>query len=78
MASKEVKVANIIKIVLDNLNALPFNVSVLKENISPQNASQMVCEMASKDSDWSVSLPSPNWTDIRMTEVVTCLPRKQA
>jgi hypothetical protein len=35
------------------------------------NGNEMVCEMASEDSDWSVSFPPPKWNGIRPTEVVT-------
>jgi hypothetical protein len=36
---------------------------------------EMVSEMASEDSDWSVLFPTPlpNWNGIRMTEVVTSM-----
>jgi hypothetical protein len=35
------------------------------------NGIEIVCEMASKDSDWPVSFPPTNWNGIRTTEVVT-------
>jgi hypothetical protein len=45
------------------------------DNFSPrmpcQNVIEMVCEIASKDSNWSVLLPLPNWNGIRTTKVVT-------
>jgi hypothetical protein len=34
------------------------------------NSTSRLCEMASEDSDWSVSFPPPNWQGIRGTKDV--------
>jgi hypothetical protein len=51
----------------------------LKRQIECQNATpnwiEMVCEMASEDSDWSASFTPPDWNDIRTTKGVTYLHR---
>jgi hypothetical protein len=37
------------------------------------NGIEMVREMASKDYDWSVLFPPPNWNDIRTTKVANSM-----
>jgi hypothetical protein len=49
----------------------PLQMRQLYSQNAMSNGIEMVCEMASEDSDWSVSSPpSPNWNGIRTTKVV--------